>query len=342
VSNYPLTYKLSWLPRFLMPSLKGGVSGFAPMSAETMTPAPTRTIRLAFVGDISAVANRAAPDCDPAIKALLGSADLVIGNCESPVVDKPDAVLGTLLGTHHAMTERFLDEALTAVGIERARLVLSLANNHVLDQGVAGFDATVAALERLGIRTVGLAAHGPVQTFGVGPLTLGLAGFTVWRNADADLFAGRVSMESDAKNWPRDGLDLLCAVAHWDWEFRHFPRHETRALARRLAAQGVGLIAGHHAHVLQPTERIGSALVAYGLGDLLGTAFARQPWPGRIGGIFVVDVSADPDTCGSVASYRLHPFMRLRAGGHERLVPIDRLKAAAKARVEGRLSALFP
>jgi poly-gamma-glutamate capsule biosynthesis protein CapA/YwtB (metallophosphatase superfamily) len=257
-------------------------------------------------------------------------------------VDKPDAVLGTLLGTHHAMTERFLDEALTAVGIERARLVLSLANNHVLDQGVAGFDATVAALERLGIRTVGLAAHGPVQTFGVGPLTLGLAGFTVWRNADADLFAGRVSMESDAKNWPRDGLDLLCAVAHWDWEFRHFPRHETRALARRLAAQGVGLIAGHHAHVLQPTEQIGSALVAYGLGDLLGTAFARQPWPGRIGGIFVVDVSADPDTCGSVASYRLHPFMRLRAGGHERLVSIDRLNAAAKARVEGRLSALFP
>ncbi|TIX34952.1 MAG: metallophosphatase, partial [Mesorhizobium sp.] len=102
---------------------------------------------LAFVGDISAVANRRAPDCDPAIAALLASADLVVGNCESPVVERPSAVLGTRLGTRHAMSERFLAEALAAAGISREKLVLSLANNHVLDQGIAGFDDTVAALE---------------------------------------------------------------------------------------------------------------------------------------------------------------------------------------------------
>ncbi|TIU44539.1 MAG: metallophosphatase, partial [Mesorhizobium sp.] len=93
----------------------------------------------------------------------------------------------------------------------------------------------------------------------------------------------------------------------WDWEFRHFPRAGTRALARRLAGHGVGLIAGHHAHVVQPVQRIGEAIVAYGLGDFLGTAFARQPWPGRIGGIFIVDVSAEAQTRGRVAAYRLLP-----------------------------------
>lgn len=342
VSNYPLSYKLSWLPRFLKPSLGGDANGFAPMAATMMTPPPRRAVRLAFIGDISAVANRGAPDCDPAIKALLGAADLVIGNCESPIVHGPSAVLGTKLGTHHAMSERFLVEALAAVGIAHERLVLSLANNHVLDQGVAGFDATVAALERLGIRSIGLAAGGPVQRFAVGPLNVGFAAFTLWRNADENLFAGCVSLESDPAHWPRDAVDLLCAVPHWDWEFRHFPRAETQALARRLAGQGVGLIAGHHAHVVQPVDRIDQTIVAYGLGDFLGTALARQPWPGRIGGIFIVDVSTDAGTRGTIASYHLHPFVRLRAGDHERLLPVEGLKGRMRGKVEGRLRAIFP
>jgi poly-gamma-glutamate capsule biosynthesis protein CapA/YwtB (metallophosphatase superfamily) len=344
VSNYPLSYKLSWLPRFLKPSLGGDQQGFAPAAVAMMDPPPASAVRLAFVGDISAVANREAPECDPAIKALLASADLVVGNCESPVVERPSAAMGTKLGTHHAMAERFLAEALAAFGIAHGKLVLSLANNHVLDQGVEGFDETVAALRRLGIRSIGTAAAGPVERLAVGPLTMGFAAFTLWRNADAAAFAGRVSMQGDPAQWPRgasDGVDLICAVPHWDWEFRHFPRGETRALARRLVEHGVGLIAGHHAHVVQPAERIGKALVAYGLGDFLGTAFSRQPWPGRIGSILTVDVSADAGMRGTIVAYRLHAFMRLRASGHERLVPVEALEGRMRSKVEDRLKAIF-
>jgi poly-gamma-glutamate synthesis protein (capsule biosynthesis protein) len=343
VSNYPLSYKLSWLPRFLKPSLSGDQQGFAPAAGATMELPPARIVRLAFVGDISAVANRRAPQCDPAIARLLGSVDLVVGNCESPVVERPSAALGTKLGTHHAMTERFLAEVLAAAGISHEKLVLSLANNHVLDQGVEGFDETVAALDRLGIRSIGIAADGLVQRLAVGPLTIGFAAFTLWRNAGAAAFAGRVSMQGDPAQWPHGaGVDLTCAVPHWDWEFRHFPQAATRALARHLAAQGVGLIAGHHAHVVQPVERIGKALVAYGLGDFLGTAFLRQPWPGRIGGILIVDISADAGTRGAIAAYRLHAFMRLRAGDHERLVPVEALESRMRSKVEDRLKAIFP
>ena len=204
--------------------------------------------------------------------------------------------------------------------------------------------STVAALKRLGIRTIGTAASGPVEGFAVGPLRIGFAAFTLWRNAGAAAFEGRVSMRGDPALWPRDaadGVDLTCAVPHWDWEFRHFPRPETRALAKQLAEHGVGLIAGHHAHVVQPVERIGKTLVAYGLGDFLGTAFSRQPWPGRIGSILVVDVSADAASRGAIAAYRLHAFMRLRAGGHERLVPVEALEGWMRSKVDGRLKAIF-
>ncbi|MDX8481377.1 CapA family protein [Mesorhizobium sp. VK24D] len=344
MSNYPLSYKLSWLPRFLKPSLAGDRNDFAAPAATLLEPPPAQTVRLAFIGDLSAVANRTAPECAPAIAALLASADLVVGNCESPIVERPSAMVGTRLGTHHAMTELFLADALGAVGIAREKLVLSLANNHVLDQGIAGFEETVAALRRLGIRTIGTAAGGPVQRHAAGPLTIGFAAFTLWRNADESEFRAQVSMRSDPAEWLRGssaGIDLLCAVPHWDWEFRHFPRPATRTLARRLADHGVRLIAGHHAHVVQPVERIGDTLVAYGLGDFLGTAFARQPWPGRIGAILVVDVSADGDTRGKIASYKLYSFMRLRRGLHERLVPVEELEGSLKRKVVERLSAIF-
>ncbi|CDX15797.1 Capsule synthesis protein CapA [Mesorhizobium sp. ORS 3324] len=344
MSNYPLSYKLSWLPYFLKPSLGGDRNGFAAPAATLIDPRPARTVRLAFIGDISAVAHRAAPECDPAIAGLLASADLVVGNCESPIVERPRAVMGTRLGTHHAMTERFLADALAAVGIARDKLVLSLANNHVLDQGVAGFEETVAALRRLGIRTIGTTAGGPVQHHTAGPLTIGFAAFTLWRNAGEAEFRARVSMAGDPAQWPGETIsdvELLCAVPHWDWEFRHFPRSATRALARRLASYGVRLIAGHHAHVVQPVERIGDTLVAYGLGDFLGTAFARQPWPGRIGSILVVDVSTEPAARGAIAAYKLHPFMRLRRGRHERLLPVDALEGSLKRKVAQRLGAIF-
>ena len=151
-------------------------------------------------------------------------------------------------------------------------------------------------------------------------------------------------MTADPATWPRDDArvcDLLCALPHWDWEFRHFPRRETRALALRLAQAGAGLIVGGHAHVVQPLERIGDTLVAYGLGDFLGTAFARQPWPGRIGSVLAVDIGLDGNARGRMAAYRCHPFFRLRDGRRERLVPVATLDGALRTKVARRLATVL-
>ncbi|KQZ87269.1 metallophosphatase [Mesorhizobium sp. Root157] len=340
MSNYPLSYKLSWLPRFLKPSLRGDVSGFAPAAQALMQPMPASTVRLAFVGDISAVANHDVPVIDPALAAVLSAADLVVGNCESPVIERPRARFGTWLGTRHAMTPAFLAAALEAAGVRPTKLVLSVANNHMLDQGAGGFDETLATLRGLGIRPIGTAVDGPVARVAAGPITLGFAAFTQWRNAGQAAFAGRVAMAGEQVR-TGDGIDFLCAAPHWDWEFRHFPRAETRLWAQRLAGQGFGLIAGHHAHVVQPVERIGKTVVAYGLGDFLGTVLPRQPWPGRIGAMLLAEVSTDLATRGSVAAYQMRFFYRQREGVRERLVPIEALEGPARSRVEARLAAIY-
>ena len=54
-----------------------------------------------------------------------------------------------------------------------------------------------------------------------------------------------------------------------------------------------------------------------------------------------VDISADAGTRGAIAAYRLHPFMRLRAGDHERLVPVEALEGALGQNVTDRFVAVF-
>lgn len=341
VSNYPLSYKLSWLPRLLKPSLAGRGSFSASAGGQLLAEKPASVVRLVFLGDISAVANREAPDIDPDLKHVLRSADLVIGNCESPVVHRVRAPLGTRLGVRHAMSPDFLDSVIEACGFESNKLVMSLANNHIFDQGIAGFEETVAHLSQRDIGIAGLVASGPVTRFKVGDVALGLLAFTQWRNAPLADFEGRVMLLKDVARLSgadMDGCDLVCALPHWDWEFRHFSRASTRALARDLAGNGVKLIVGGHAHVVQPVERMGGALVAFGLGDFLGTALPRVPWPLSIGAIFAVDVSTDRATLGSVAAYRVHPFVRTRKGRHERLSLLD---MSAASRERKRAEAVF-
>jgi poly-gamma-glutamate synthesis protein (capsule biosynthesis protein) len=340
VSNYPLAYKLSWLPRFLNPSLAGNRDRFAPACAVART--LDQRVRLAFVGDISAVANRSTPQFHPAIQALFASSDLVFGNCESPVVSRIGARLGTFIGTRHAMREDFLARTLAAAGIAPTKLILSVANNHALDQGPDGFAETLAALDRLGIGVVGEAGQGMARRQ-AGPLTVGVTGFTLWRNGGAADFSGKVAMSPDSPGLPGPGggADIWCVLPHWDWEFRHFPQAESRKLAIRLAGDGAGLIVGGHAHVVQPVETIGDAMVAYGLGDFLGTAFAWQPWPGRIGAILIVDVGTAGDLRGRITAYRMQFFYRQRAGDCETLVPVGALRDPLRRRVMARLAAIY-
>lgn len=337
MSNFPLPYRLSWPLRLLKPSLAGNDGAFGPIAARWRQ--PLSVVRLAFLGDISAVANGEPPDIDPELRGIIAKADLVVANCESPVVARPVFPLGSRMGLRHAMTPAFLDGVLEAAGISPDRLVLSVANNHALDQGVAGFEETLAALAERRIRTVGTVGGGMIRLVETGSLSVGFLAFTRWRNAGAGDFAGRVAMQDDIEASPADmpEADLVCALPHWDLEFRHFPRHETRALARKLVRRGFGLIVGGHAHVVQPVESIDGALVAYGLGDFLGTVLRRTRWPLRIGALLCVDVSADSETKGQVAAYRVAPFLRERLGRRERLIALG----GGGDRVARRFEAVF-
>ena len=201
--------------------------------------AAAATRRLVFIGDISAVANRTAPVIDERLKALIASADLVVGNCESPVVERR-AQPARHRGRHAPRDDRRVPVRHARRGGHRAQAAACFRSPTITCSTRAS-----TVLPRRGRRSPRWASQ-PSATAEDGLIrTVDLGGSQPRPSppspngampAGSD-FAGRVTMLDDLARDDFAALrkaeaDLVCVVAHWDWEFRHIPRPATRALAQ--------------------------------------------------------------------------------------------------------------
>lgn len=312
----------------------------APMAATLTGEAPADFVRLVFLGDLCAGGGRA-PEIDPSIVEALRSADLVIANCDAPVVRRPHLRLRSWLGQRRHMDAGALLGLVAAMGVEPQRLFLSVANDCALDQSVAGFEETLETLDALNIGVVGAVSRGIVQRIAIGCVTVGLVAFSDWRRGPRGRFRRRV-ITSDIlpdNDWlaPYDAQpDVVCAFPHWGRRDTIRPGARTRERALGLAHKGVRLVAGHHQRMVQPVERIGDSHVAYGLG-----VFHGPPVPAglarRLGAMLVVDIHADARR-GEIAAYEMFPFLRSAEGGCGRIAALESLPPEARERAEACLA----
>ncbi len=187
-----------------------------------------------------------------------------------------------------------LPEALKASGIK----IVSLANNHVMDQGWPGFDETRSHLRELGLLFAGTSddastAWQPVITESNG-IKVGWLGMTRWlngnRNPDRDdqPHVNFFPYPSEAGGAPgadeasvlaavkasRAQCDLLVISVHWGIEYATAPRPEDVDLAHKMLEAGASVIVGSHPHVLQPAETYKTqdgrdTIIFYSLGNFL-------------------------------------------------------------------------
>jgi poly-gamma-glutamate synthesis protein (capsule biosynthesis protein) len=187
-----------------------------------------------------------------------------------------------------------LIDALKANGIR----IVSFANNHVMDQGWAGFAETREHLRQQGLLFVGSGdtaqtAWQPVIVEANG-IKVGWLGMTRWlnggRNPDKDdqphvnFFpypnesGGAPGMDEagvlEAIKQARLKCDLLVVSIHWGTEYAPAPRPEDVETAHKMLEAGAAVIVGHHPHVLQPVETYRTAdgrdaVIFYSLGNFL-------------------------------------------------------------------------
>ncbi|MGD0095758.1 MAG: CapA family protein [Terracidiphilus sp.] len=167
-----------------------------------------------------------------------------------------------------------LVDGLKASGIK----IVSSANNHMMDQGWAGFAETREHLSQEGMFFVGTGdtkddSWQPVVVEANG-IKVGWLGMTRWlnggRNPDKDdqphvnFFpypgesAGAPGADEaavlDAIKQARAKCDLLVVSIHWGIEYAPAPRPEDVEMAHKMLEAGASVIVGHHPHVLEPVE----------------------------------------------------------------------------------------
>ena len=231
-------------------------------------PRTGRITRVLLGGDLMWVRRRFGEALSPALRARIEASDVAFVNLESPVV--PSRRVPTY--TYETLRYNAPPEVLHAWQSPKPR-VLSLCNNHALDQGEDGLRTTREIVEAHGLRALGGTRAGEESTsFRAGDLTFAAVGVTYGINGLEVAGHARptpagipVIRFGDPRSKPDFArlsrhlaalppADVRVLVAHWGFEYEHFPGELQRAHARELLALGFDVIVGSSPHVLQPIE----------------------------------------------------------------------------------------
>jgi poly-gamma-glutamate capsule biosynthesis protein CapA/YwtB (metallophosphatase superfamily) len=231
-------------------------------------------------------------DVAPAIRA----ADLAICHLETPV-GRPR---GPFSGFPIFSVPPRIAPALRTTGYDTC----STASNHSLDGGAAGVGRTLHALDAVGIRHTGTARSAAeaerTTIYDVRGVRVGHVSYTFSFNGLTEPKGkpwlanelGVAGLLREAQRARAAGAEFVIASIHWGTEYHHAPDALQRQVARRvIESPDVDLILGHHAHVVQPFERIGAKWVAYGLGNhVSGQGFSDDTRDGVMARFTVTEV----------------------------------------------------
>lgn len=181
--------------------------------------------------------------------------------------------------------------------------VLSIANNHTLDQGEEGLLEAIQQMEKVEMPYIG--AYKSIEDqqadriFQVDNISLGLLGYTYGTNGhetpegkgylvnqiDENRIVGDIE-ELKAK------VDFIIVSIHWGAEYNLEANDTQKKLAQSIADAGADIIFGHHPHVIQPYELIISESghrthVFYSLGNFFS---GQKDEYTNIGGIAKIEV----------------------------------------------------
>jgi len=289
-------------------SILGGGEAHLGQAVASSASAPPRrgnghSVTLAFGGDVHFEGRiRRRLENDPAtvlagMAPLLQGADIAVVNLETAI---------TSGGTRAPMKQYAFRappaafDALQAGGVD----VASMANNHGMDYGREGLEDSLASASSTGFPVIGIGhdaadAYRPYtkevngQRIAVIGATQVLDGdladaWTATDNKPGLASAKEVERLVAAVRSARAEAETVVVMLHWGTEGETCPNPQQQQLAGVLAEAGADVVVGGHAHRLQGGGRLGTAFVAYGLGNLV---FYADSGPGTDTGVLTLTVT---------------------------------------------------
>lgn len=202
---------------------------------------------------------------------VLETADYRIFNLEIPLTDRNEPIkkCGPNFSAPVAIAA-----GLRAMGVD----LVTLANNHIMDQGHQGLMSTLDALNTNGISWLGV---GNTREEAEKPLLLEFDGVRLGIYACAE---NEFSIASDTMSganpfdplWSldhirqlKDQCDYVIVLYHGGKEEYRYPSPELSRICRRIADKGADLIICQHSHCIGCREEWNGSTIIYGQGNFL-------------------------------------------------------------------------
>jgi len=243
------------------------------------SPVGGRTIDLVFAGDtcLRTPETRTALQRDPAavfsddVRALFARADAALVNLECPVAagGAPIRKAGMHLAGHPEIVA-----ALAALPVK----VVSMANNHILDQGAEAMLATRRACEEAGLAGIGVGVDRAdavrARILELGGLRVAFLAFAETEfSAAGPTSPGAAPLDPEtagaAVRESRARADVVVVSVHGGNEHYFAPSPRTQSWYRFLIDCGAHAVIGHHPHAVQGSELYRNGFIAYSLGNFL-------------------------------------------------------------------------
>ncbi|MDR1546526.1 MAG: CapA family protein [Deltaproteobacteria bacterium] len=322
------------------------------------------TVRLMAVGDVliheplrlAAARPEGGYDFRPFfsfLAPLFRQADLVVANLEVPLAGADRGFSG--YPSFNAPTELAAD--LKASGVT----TLLLANNHSLDRGWTGLEATRAAVEAAGLDYAGAYADPQDKARRLVSVNNGLLvallnysyGFNGRAGPDPSEswklgFIDEEAIFADLAQARAQGADFAVVALHFGQEYRLKPDAAQIELAEKLLAGrpeegllGADLILGAHPHVVQPFAAFNRdgrrQAVVYSLGNFVSNQTAEHTF---IGLLFDALLTVTPDGRRTVDQVKLIPTWCRRSlvNGRRRYAVVPLAEAVAAPETYGLAS----
>ncbi len=206
------------------------------------------------------------------MRSVIEGADLAVCHMETPLAARS----GPYSGYPVFSVPPAIVPALGWAGYDAC----TTASNHSIDQGFEGLDRTLDYFDEAGIAHTGTAR---TQAASREPLLLNVAGATVGL-ISATYGTNGIPLPAEqpwsvrlmkvaaikrlAARARAEGADVVLVALHWGLEYTHEPTADQLAIARQLTSSpDIDFIYGHHAHVVQPYDKINGTWVAFGLGN---------------------------------------------------------------------------
>ena len=163
------------------------------------------------------------------------------------------------------------------------------ASNHSLDQGADGLARTLRILDRKGLEHDGSARsrreHRRPLLLDVGGVRVAVLSYTYGTNG-IPLPSGQPwavplidpdEIVADAAAARRGGADVVAVALHFGTEYVTAPdAYQVGVVEEITRSPDIDLVYGHHAHTVQPLDRVHGTWVAYGLGNFVAQQETSQ------------------------------------------------------------------